>query len=135
MATNRTRENEAPVEEYIHAIVGEHKRSDCQSLLELMCEITGLPPKMWGTSIVGFGSYHYQYTSGHSGDAPLAAFSSRATAIVLYLSLTATERVEWLSQSGKQKAGKGCIYIKSMKDIDEKILRKMIVASVGGHPR
>ena len=91
---------------------------------------TGLKPKMWGTSIVGFGTYHYKYDSGRDGDAPLAGLAARANAITLYLSTEFDKREELLSEFGKHKTGKGCIYIQKLDDIDTGVLIKMFKNSI-----
>ena len=88
---------------------------------------------MWGPTIIGFGNYHYKYESGHEGDAPLAGFSPRKDAIVLYFAPTFNRREELLQKFGKYKAGKSCIYIKKLADVDMEILKKMIVGSIKTH--
>lgn len=126
MAKNKTTETTLSVTDYIDAIEDEQRRKDCVEITNLFKKATKLSPKMWGPAIVGFGAYHYKYDSGHEGDAPLVAFSSRANAISLYLSSTFKEREELLQQLGKYKTGKGCIYIKKLSDIDTAVLTKMI---------
>ena len=130
MAANKTTENNNSVTAYINGIADEKKRSDCFDLLSLFSQQSGFPPKMWGTSIVGFGSYHYKYESGREGDAPLAAFSARTNAIVLYLSVGFESREKYLSNLGKHKSGKGCIYIQKLADIDSTVLQQMISDSI-----
>lgn len=130
MAKNKTTETESSVIDFINIAPDEAKRKDTFELLEIMQETTGFEPKMWGASIIGFGSYHYKYDSGHEGDAPLAGFSPRKDAISLYLSSSFENKEELLSKFGKHKAGKGCIYIKKLTDIDLEILKIMISASV-----
>ena len=130
MATNKTTETEASVAGFLAAIGDEKRRKDCSAIIDLITDDTGLEPKMWGTSIVGFGSYHYKYESGHEGDAPLAGLASRANAIVLYLALSPDEREELLSKLGKHKTGKGCIYIQKLEDINTGILSKMVKISI-----
>ncbi|SMO76194.1 protein of unknown function (DU1801) [Solitalea koreensis] len=85
---------------------------------------------MWGSSIVGFGNYHYKYNSGHEGDAPLIGFSPRKDALTLYLSPIFEKKVELLQQLGKHKTGKGCIYLKNLEDINIEVLKEMITSSV-----
>jgi hypothetical protein len=126
MAKNKTTETKNSVENYLKAISDDNKRKDCTKIIDLITTITGLEPKMWGASIVGFGSYHYKYESGREGDAPLVGFSSRANAIVLYLKSGLDENAELMQKFGKHKAGKGCIYIKTLSDIDTGILNKMV---------
>ncbi|MEO5889431.1 MAG: DUF1801 domain-containing protein [Ferruginibacter sp.] len=130
MAKNKTTETTKSVTEFINAVTDETKRNDSFSIIELIKNQTGLDPKMWGTSIVGFGSYHYKYNSGHEGEAPVVAFSPRKEAISLYLSLPADDREEFLQKFGKHKSGKGCIYIKKLADIDTRILQQMVDVSV-----
>jgi hypothetical protein len=129
-AKNKTTETELSVREYLNNIADENRRKDCAAITELISKITGLKPKMWGTGIVGYGSYHYIYESGREGDAPLAAFASRANAIVLYVALTPKEKEELLKRFGKHKATGGCIYIQNLQDVDSKILSKMITNSI-----
>lgn len=130
MATNKTTQNESSVTGFINTVADEQKRKDCFSLIEIYKAATKLEPKMWGPAIVGFGSYHYKYESGREGDAPMAAFSPRKNAIVLYLSTTFDKRDELLQQLGKHTTSKACIYVKKLEDIKESILKKMITASI-----
>nr|WP_199002983.1 DUF1801 domain-containing protein [Flavobacterium sp. ASV13] len=130
MAKNKTTETESSVTDFINKIEDDAKKSDAFELVNIMQKTTGFDSKMWGPSIIGFGSYHYKYDSGHEGDAPLAAFSPRKAAISLYLSLSPENREELLSQLGKYKSSKGCIYVKKIADIDVEILKKLIVLSV-----
>lgn len=130
MAKNKTTETTHSVTHFINTVEDEVKRKDAFELLKIMQEVTGFEPKMWGTSIIGFGNYHYKYASGHEGDAPLAGFSPRKDAISLYLYSSFENKDKLLSKFGKHKAGKGCIYIKKMADIDFDILKQMISTSV-----
>ncbi|GGF23673.1 DUF1801 domain-containing protein [Flavobacterium limi] len=130
MAKNKTTETTYSVIDFINTIENEAKRKDAFELLEIIQEVTGFEPKMWGTNIIGFGNYHYKYESGHEGDAPLAGFLPRKDAISLYLNSSFENKEELLSKFGKHKAGKGCIYIKNLNDIDLEILKIMISASV-----
>jgi hypothetical protein len=131
MAKNKTTETENNVEDFISAFVeDETKRKDSFELIKIMQEVTGFEPKMWGPSIIGFGSYHYKYASGHEGDAPLAAFSPRKAAFSLYVYSPSDEKEELLSKLGKYKASKGCLYVKKLADIDIGILKKMISLSI-----
>jgi len=132
MATskNKTVETDGSVDAYLDAIADEQRRNDCKELVKQFQKATGLEPKMWGSAIVGFGSYHYVYESGREGDAPLVGLSSRANAIVLYLSGHFDGREELLEKFGKHKTGKGCIYVKKLADIDPKVLADMIKRSV-----
>lgn len=130
MATNKTVETKNSVSGYIKTIRDEKRRKDFSALVDLMKKQTGLKPKMWGTSIVGFGSYHYKYESGREGDAPLTGLSSRANAIVLYFDSEFEHRDELLAKFGKHKTGKGCVYVQKLEDIDLNILNKMVKNSV-----
>lgn len=130
MAKNKTTETQNSVIDFINTVEDLTKRNDSFELVKLMQEQTGYEPKMWGPAIIGFGSYHYKYASGHEGDAPLVGFSPRKDAISLYLCSSFESKEELLSKFGKHKAGKGCIYIKKIADIDIEILKKMISYSV-----
>ena len=130
MAKSKTAETNESVAGFIEAIPEEKRRADAFHLLEIMQAQTGFEPKMWGPSIIGFGSYHYKYASGHEGDAPLAAFSPRKDAISLYTMLPVENRTDLLQRLGKHKSGKGCVYIKKLSDVDENVVMKMIDVSV-----
>lgn len=130
MAKNKTTETQNSVIDFINTVEDLTKRNDSFELVKLMQEQTGYEPKMWGPAIIGFGSYHYKYASGHEGDAPLVGFSPRKDAVSLYLCSSFESKEELLSKFGKHKAGKGCIYIKKIADIDIEILKKMISYSV-----
>ena len=127
MVKNKTIETSTSVKEFIYAIKEESKRKDSHSLIELIQKQTGIEPKMWGSGIVGFSSYHYKYDSGQEGDSPLVAFSPRVSAITLYLSGHFEKREELLEKLGKHKRDKGCIYIKSLDSINIGTLEKMII--------
>ena len=130
MAKNKTTETAKSVIDFIKAVNDQTKRNDSIRIVELMKTLTGLEPKMWGPSIIGFGNYHYTYESGREGDAPLVCFSPRKEAIVLYLSLSMERREELLKIFGKHKTDKGCIYIKKLEDINMEVLKEMIVISL-----
>ncbi len=129
MAENKTKATNVSVESYLSSIEGESRRKDCEVLTKLMSKVTKQEPKMWGTSIVGFGSYHYKYESGREGDAPLAGFSSRKGDITLYLASGFPGQEELLAKLGKHKTGKGCLYIRKLSDVDLKTLEQLIVES------
>ena len=126
MAKNKTTQTLISVDDFINSVKDETKRKDSFSLIQLIKNQTGLEPKMWGPSIVGFGSYHYKYDSGHEGDSPLVGFSPRVSAITLYLSGHFEKREELLEELGKHKTDKGCIYVKKLDDINIETLQKMI---------
>jgi hypothetical protein len=114
---------------FIDNVKSEVKRRDSHELVAMMREITGAPPKMWGPSIVGFGSYRYAYASGHSGEICLTGFSPRAGALVIYLG-PGIDNAALMAKLGKHKRGKGCLYINKLDDIDRGVLRKLIDYSV-----
>ncbi|SEN94976.1 protein of unknown function (DU1801) [Flavobacterium sp. CF108] len=130
MAKNKTAETQSSVIDFINAVDSEAKRNDAFELVKIMKSITGFEPKMWGPSIIGFGTYHYKYATGHEGDAPLAAFSPRKAATTVYFYLPEEKREELFSNLGKYKVSKACIYIKKLADIDIEILKKIISLSI-----
>ena len=131
MAKNKTTETEINVTDFVNSFVdNEQKKADSFQLIELMTKWSGFEPKMWGPTIIGFGSYHYKYASGHKGDMPLAGFSPRKPAIVLYLFTGLEKKEAFLEKLGKHKGGKGCVYIKKLEDVNISVLKKMIAASV-----
>lgn len=129
MAELKTKKNDASVAAFLDKVENIKKRLDCYAILNLMKSVTGQEPKMWGESIVGFGSYHYKYASGHEGDMPLAGFSPRKNNLTIYI-MPGFERYEALmGKLGKYKAGKSCLYIKSMNDVDPIVLRELVAES------
>lgn len=126
MAKNKTTETTQDVSSYTATITDESRKNDFEKIVGLITEHTRETPKMWGTSIVGFGSYDYQYESGHSGSAPILGSASRANAITLYFGSEFENRDELLAQLGKHKTGKGCIYIKSLSDVNLEVFINMI---------
>ena len=130
MAINKTTENENNVSNFLDTVADDLKRNDCHELSAIITGVTGFKAKMWGSAIVGFGSYHYLYESGRAGDAPLAGFSPRKNAIVLYLSAEFKDRDALLGKFGKHKTGKACVYFKKLEDIDLGVLKQMITNSV-----
>jgi hypothetical protein len=130
MAKNKTNQTAESVTDFIDSVTDETKRDDSYQLMKMMAIQSGYEPKMWGPSIIGFGSYHYKYNSGHEGDAPLIAFSPRKEAISLYLYQHFEEKEALLQKFGKHKAAKGCIYVKKLADIDLDILKVMIDHSI-----
>lgn len=131
MVKNKTQETSENVANFVEKIEDEKKRQDAHQLIQLFSEATGYEPKMWGTDIIGFGSYHYKYPSGHEGDAALIGFSPRKAQISVYLSQPDDEkRAEKLSRLGKHKMGKGCLYIKKVADIDPAVLKELAQASM-----
>jgi len=130
MAENKTKPTEASVETYFAAIDDQTRRQDCQALARLMQKVTKHEPKMWGTSIVGFGSYHYTYDSGREGDSCVIGFSSRKGDISVYLWAEFPGRAELLAQLGRHKVGKAYLYIRKLSDIDLNVLKKLVIGSV-----
>lgn len=130
MAQNKTAPTGASVGDYIERIDDPQRKKDCISILDLMKKITGEEPKMWGPSIVGFGSYHYKYESGREGDMILTGFSNRKQNITIYIMSGFKKYDDLLAKVGKFKTGKSCFYIKRLSDIDVEILKKMIKLSV-----
>lgn len=119
------------VEEFLAAVPGEQRQADARQLCALMQEITGELPQMWGSSIVGFGRYHYRYASGHEGDSALAGFAPRKQHLVLYLvGEFETRHKSALARLGPHKTGKGCLYIKRLSDVDQDALYELIERSV-----
>jgi hypothetical protein len=126
----KTKETLASVEKFLDAVEDEQRRDDCYTVLALMQKITKEKPKMWGASIVGFGSYHYKYDSGHEGDMCITGFSPRKQNLTLYI-LPGFERYDSLmAKLGKYKTGKSCLYIKNLNDVDQAVLEKLIAESV-----
>jgi len=130
MPTNKTKPTTASVEEYLIARGSEQQRADCKALIALLQTLTLKPPRMWGPSIVGFGSYRYSYPSGHSGEAPLAGFAIRGRELVLYLSCEQDEQTSLLAQLGPHRMGKSCLYIKRLADLDRTVLDKLLANSI-----
>jgi Domain of unknown function (DU1801) len=116
---------------YLDAIQDDERRKDSKALAAIMKRVTGCPAKMWGPGIVGFGTYHFKYESGHEGDCPVTGFSSRKSDITLYLMPGHLGRAKGLlDKMGKHKAGKGCLYIKRLSEVQLPILERLITASV-----
>jgi hypothetical protein len=130
MAENKTKPTGASVDGYISARGSEQQRADCRELIALLKKATRQPPKMWGPSIVGFGSYRYTYESGHSGEAPLTGFAIRGRDLVIYLLPEQDEQKSLRSKLGPHKMGKSCLYFKRLADLDRLVLEKLVVASV-----
>jgi hypothetical protein len=130
MADNKTKPTKVSVTAFVDALPDEGRRADAKALIELMQRVTGEKPKMWGPSIIGFGSYHYTYESGREGDMLLTGFSPRKPAFVLYNAIGFTGAEDLLTKLGKHTTGKGCLYIKKLADIDQEILKEMVVKSV-----
>ncbi|TKC13235.1 DUF1801 domain-containing protein [Pedobacter polaris] len=131
MAKNKTTTTDDDVIEFIHAFAETaQKQEDSMALIQLMQRVSGHPPKMYGPSIVGFGNYHYKYASGHEGDAPLLGFSPRKAAISLYVYTGLKEHEPLLSQLGKFKMGKACIYANKLSDINQQALETLMKTTI-----
>lgn len=126
----KTKETENSVIEFIEMVDNLKKREDAYKLLDIFSETTGFPAKMWGPGIIGFGSYHYKYATGHEGDAPLVGFSPRKAKISLYFATGDTRREALLQEFGKHTAGKACVYINKVDDIRIDVLQQLIRESV-----
>ena len=129
MAELKTKKNNASVKQFLDSIDDEQKRKDSLAVLEMMKKITGEKPKMWGTSIVGFGNYHYKYASGREGDWFVTGFSPRKQALTLYIMSGFSEYDALLKKLGKFKTGKACLYVKQLDDVHLATLRELIKRS------
>jgi len=130
MPDNKTKPTDASVEDYIASRANAQQRTDCRELMALFKKVTRHSPRMWGPSIVGYGSYRYTYASGRTGEAPLAAFAIRGRELVVYLSVEGEEQQSLLSRLGKHRIGKVCLYFKQLADLDRSALEKLVVGSV-----
>jgi hypothetical protein len=130
MAELKTKPTGASVAGYIASRANEQQRADCTELMRLLRAITRRPPRMWGPSIVGYGSYRYTYESGRSGEMPLAAFAIRGRDLVVYLLAEGARHRSLLSRLGKHRMGKSCLYFKRMADLDKSVLRQLVTNSI-----
>ncbi|KXH83763.1 DUF1801 domain-containing protein [Sporosarcina sp. HYO08] len=130
MYEQKTKETDQNVIEFIESVDSPKKREDAFKLLDIFTEVSGYEAKMWGPSIIGFGSYHYMYKTGHEGDAPYVGFSPRKAKISLYFAPGDLEREELLENFGKHTTGKACVYINKVADINVDVLRKLIKQSI-----
>ena len=126
----KTKVNEASVEGFLNSIADEQARKDCFEILKMMKQVTKEEPKMWGASIVGFGSYHYKGASGREGDWMLTGFSPRKQNLTLYLNHGFEVHKDLLKKLGKYKTGMGCLYVKNLDDVDKKVLKELVAESV-----
>ncbi len=126
----KTKGTDASVEVFLDSIEDEQRREDCKAVAKLMQQVTKEKPKMWGSSIVGFGQYHYKYASGHEGNAALTGFSPRKQALTLYIMGGFDTYNDLMSKLGKYKIGKACLYVKRLADVDQKVLKELIKQSV-----
>jgi hypothetical protein len=125
----KTTETTNSVAAFIKTVKDKQRQNDCHLIIDIMKKQSGFEPKMWGPAIIGFGSYHYQYESGHEGDAPLVGFSPRKAEFALYIA-NFDGKQELLKNFGKHKTAKSCVYIKKVEDINVEVLKKMITGSI-----
>lgn len=130
MPANKTIATNVPVSAYLAAITDPQRRADCEQLQTMMQDITGCAATMWGSSIVGFGQYHYRYDSGREGDMCVVGFSSRKTDISIYLLAEDAQQQQLLAQLGKHKMGKACLSVRRLSDIDLQVLRQLLQGAV-----
>ena len=130
MSELKTRPTKVSAESHIAAIAKEEQRNDAQTLIALMRRVTKQGPRMWGPSLVGFGSYHYKYASGHEGDSALTAFAVRGRELVVYIEEVFEGRDVLLAKLGKHKTGKVCVYMRRLADVDLKVLETLVARSV-----
>ena len=130
MAELKTKLNDGSVEKFLNSVEDESKKSDCFEILKLMKQITKDEPRMWGSSIIGFGSYHYKYESGREGDWFITGFSPRKQSLTIYIMPGFKRYDELMNKLGKYKTGKACLYIKKLEDIDVNVLKELIKQSV-----
>jgi hypothetical protein len=130
MSVLKTKPTKVSVERHIAAIANDEQRSDARSLVGLMRKVTKQEPRMWGPSIVGFGSYHYMYASGHEGDSALTGFAARGRELVVYIAESFEGRDALLAKLGEHRSGKVCVYIRRLANVDLKVLEKLIARSI-----
>ena len=130
MAENKTQRNDGDVLAYLESVPNKRRREDSLVMLKLMGEVTGERAEMWGTSIVGFGSYHYRYASGREGDFMLTGFAPRKQALTLYIMGGHERYDELMAKLGKHRTGSSCVYINKLADVDLDVLRELIAESV-----
>ncbi len=130
MSEPKTKRHDGDVNEFIDAVENPRRREDARRVLELMREVTGEPPKMWGSSIVGFGSYHYRYASGREGDWMITGFSPRKQNLTIYIMPGFSEFAGLLDRLGKHKTSKSCLYLNKLDDVDLEVLAELVRESV-----
>ena len=132
MAETKTKPTGASVEAYLASRASPEQLADCKALMAMCMRVTKQRPRMWGPSIVGYGSYTYRYESGHSGEACLTGFAVRGKELVVYLVADNPEQVELLARLGRHKMGKSCLYFRRLADLDVAVLEALIAGSVAG---
>lgn len=131
MAELKTKKTDESVIDFLNTVDDEKKRKDAFVILHMMKDATALEPKMWGSAIIGFGTYHYKYESGHEGDMCMIGFSPRKQNLTLYLMMGEQKIQELLKELGKHTTGKSCLYIKKLEDVNKAVLRQLIKISFG----
>ena len=130
MPENKTKQTEVDPEEFLKSVTDDKRREDALALLRIMKSVTKMQPKMWGPSMVGFGTYHYKYDSGREGDSLMTGFSPRKQNLAVYI-MAGLERYDaLLKKLGKHKTGKSCLYISKLEDIDQVVLKELLVESL-----
>lgn len=130
MADLKTKLNKASVKGFLDKVKNKKRREDALAVLEIMKKVSNEEPRMWGSSIVGFGNYHYVYESGREGDWPIIGFSPRAQNLTLYIMPGFEKFPDLMSRLGKYKTGKSCLYISKLEDVDSKVLRQLMKESI-----
>ena len=130
MSEPKTKRHDGDVNEFLDAVENPRRKEDARRVLELMRDVTGEPPKMWGSSIVGFGSYHYKYASGREGDWMITGFSPRKQNLTIYIMPGFSEFSELLARLGKHKTSKSCLYLNKLDDVDLEVLAELVRESV-----
>ena len=130
MPENKTKPTDASVDDYLASRANERQRTDCRELMALLEMVTQQSPRMWGPSIVGYGSYRYTYESGHSGEAPLTGFAIRGRELVVYLVAEGDVQKSLLSKLGKHKMTKSCLYFRQLADLDKSVLKQLVTNSI-----
>lgn len=130
MNRNKTKPTRASVKDYVASRGNQQQRADVRELMALLKSITGHQPKMWGPSIVGYGSQRYTYESGRTGDVPLACFAIRGRDLVLYVSATSRKQKALLARLGKHSIGKSCLYFRQLADLDTSVLKQVVIGSI-----
>lgn len=130
MSELKTKVNDTSVAAFIDSVDDEDQRADARALVDMMRDATGAEPKMWGSSIVGFGSYHYRYDSGREGDWMMCGFSPRKGKMSLYIMPGLEKYARFLEKLGKHSTGKSCLYVRKLDDVDREVLRRLIETAV-----
>lgn len=133
--TNKTKATAASVDDYLASRANEQQYDDCVELMAMFKKLTRQEPRMWGPSIVGYGSYTYKYESGRTGEMPVAAFAIRGRELVVYVSVEGAKQQALLKKVGKHSIGKSCLYFKRLADLDKPVLEKLVAGSLADFKR